>query len=102
MDLELRENNLDILRRFYLVFESVHKYAVELNRCVWDEGFYISRPIYLYVIFVLRFDSFFFICKLPSNSSCRFIEDLEDGVFIQQSLETVFMNSDGRQLMVRR
>ncbi|OQV24357.1 WASH complex subunit strumpellin [Hypsibius exemplaris] len=60
VDLDLRENNLDILRRFYLVFESVHKYAVDLN---------------------------------------RFIEDLEDGVFIQQSLESVFMNSDGKQLM---
>ncbi|XP_055343798.1 WASH complex subunit 5-like [Paramacrobiotus metropolitanus] len=59
-DLELRDNYLDILRRFYVAFESVHRYATELN---------------------------------------RFVEDLEDGIFIQQSMETVFMNSDGKQLM---
>ena len=34
-------------------------------------------------------------------SSVRFLEDLEEGVFIQQTLESVLLNDDGKQLMVR-
>lgn len=44
LDEEFRENNIEILSRFYLAFESVHKYIVDLNRYnemelfqwVWD------------------------------------------------------------------
>lgn len=32
LDEEFRENNIEILSRFYLAFESVHKYIVDLNR----------------------------------------------------------------------
>ena len=32
--------------------------------------------------------------------SFRFLEDLEEGVYIQQTLETVLLNNDGKQLMV--
>ena len=31
----------------------------------------------------------------------RFLEDLEEGVFIQQTLDTVLQNEDGKQLLVR-
>lgn len=31
----------------------------------------------------------------------RFLEELDEGVFIQQTLETVLLNEDGKQLMVR-
>lgn len=31
----------------------------------------------------------------------RYLEDLEEGVFIQQTLESVLINEDGKQLMVR-
>ena len=31
----------------------------------------------------------------------RFLEDLEEGVFIQQTLESVLLNEDGKQLMVQ-
>lgn len=34
LDEEFRENNIEILTRFYLAFESVHKYIVDLNRYV--------------------------------------------------------------------
>lgn len=34
LDEEFRENNIEILTRFYLAFESVHKYIVDLNRSV--------------------------------------------------------------------
>lgn len=34
MDEEFRENNIEILTRFYLAFESVHKYVVDLIRFV--------------------------------------------------------------------
>ncbi len=30
----------------------------------------------------------------------RFLEDLEEGVFIQQTLESVLHNEDGKQLLV--
>ena len=32
----------------------------------------------------------------------RFLEDLEEGVYIQQTLENVLLNEDGKQLLVRR
>jgi len=30
----------------------------------------------------------------------RFLDDLNEGVYIQQTVESVFINDDGRQLMV--
>ncbi|KAJ1194016.1 hypothetical protein NDU88_003311 [Pleurodeles waltl] len=60
LDEEFRENNIEILTRFYLAFESVHKYIVDLN---------------------------------------RYLEDLNEGVYIQQTLETVLLNEDGKQLL---
>lgn len=32
LDEAFRENHMDILRRFYLAFESIHKYISDLNR----------------------------------------------------------------------
>ncbi|KAM8966808.1 WASH complex subunit 5 [Pelodytes ibericus] len=60
LDEEFRENNIEILTRFYLAFESVHKYIVDLN---------------------------------------RYLEDLNEGIYIQQTLETVLLNEDGKQLL---
>ena len=61
LDEEFRENYIDILRRFYLVFESLHKYITDLN---------------------------------------RFLDDLEEGLFIQQTLESMLLNEEGKQLLV--
>ncbi|KAI0224187.1 hypothetical protein LSAT2_024791 [Lamellibrachia satsuma] len=61
LDEELKENNLEILTRFYLAFESVHKYITDLN---------------------------------------RFLDDLEEGVYIQQTIESVLLNEDGKQLLI--
>uniref|UniRef100_A0A673MXU4 WASH complex subunit 5 n=1 Tax=Sinocyclocheilus rhinocerous TaxID=307959 RepID=A0A673MXU4_9TELE len=60
LDEEFRENNIEILTRFYLAFESVHKYVVDLK---------------------------------------RYLDDLNEGVYIQQTLETVLLNEDGKQLL---
>ncbi|XP_040287602.1 WASH complex subunit 5 [Bufo bufo] len=60
LDEEFRENNIEILTRFYLAFESVHKYIVDLN---------------------------------------RYLDDLNEGIYIQQTLETVLLNEDGKQLL---
>ncbi|TSK20198.1 WASH complex subunit 5 [Bagarius yarrelli] len=60
LDEEFRENNIEILSRFYLAFESVHKYIVDL---------------------------------------IRYLDDLNEGVYIQQTLETVLLNEDGKQLL---
>ena len=37
-------------------------------------------------------------CFLSQNN--RFLEDLDEGVYIQQTLESVLINEDGKQLMV--
>ena len=34
------------------------------------------------------------------DSFSRFLEDLDEGVYIQQTLESVLLNDDGKQLMV--
>nr|XP_060628743.1 WASH complex subunit 5 [Anolis sagrei ordinatus] len=60
LDDEFRENNIEILTRFYQAFQSVHKYIVDLN---------------------------------------RYLDDLNEGVYIQQTLETVLLNEDGKQLL---
>lgn len=31
---------------------------------------------------------------------CRYLDDLNEGVYIQQTLETVLLNEDGKQLLV--
>uniref|UniRef100_A0A8W7PH59 Strumpellin n=1 Tax=Anopheles coluzzii TaxID=1518534 RepID=A0A8W7PH59_ANOCL len=60
LDEELRENYIVTLNRFYIVFESIHKYVKDLN---------------------------------------TFIEELNAGLFIQQSMEKVFQDAEGKQLM---
>ncbi|KYN00267.1 WASH complex subunit strumpellin [Cyphomyrmex costatus] len=59
-DEELRNNFSDILTRFYLTFESIHKYVTDLN-------FYI--------------------------------DELGDGVYIHQSVDSIMFNEEGKQLM---
>nr|XP_039258715.1 WASH complex subunit 5-like [Styela clava] len=59
LDDEFRENHISILTRFYLTFESIHKYVMDLN---------------------------------------RFLEELNEGIYIQQTLESVLINEDGKQL----
>ena len=60
LDDEFKFNHLEILTRFYLAFESIHKYVVDLT---------------------------------------RFLEDLEEGIYIQQNVDTVLFNYDGKQLL---
>ncbi|XP_015590891.1 WASH complex subunit 5 [Cephus cinctus] len=60
LDEKLRENFSNILTRFYLAFESIHKYITDLN---------------------------------------AYIDELEDGLYIQQSLESIMFNEEGKQLM---
>ncbi|XP_065061996.1 WASH complex subunit 5-like [Rhopilema esculentum] len=59
LDEVFKETHLEILTRFYHVFESIYKYVTDLN---------------------------------------RFLEDLGEGVYIQQTLETILLNGDGKQL----
>lgn len=61
LDDEIRDNHLETVTRFYLLFESILKYNKDLN---------------------------------------RFVQDLEEGLYIQQTIETVFGPEEGKQLMV--
>eukprot|EP01100_Stratorugosa_tubuloviscum_P013540 TRINITY_DN682_c0_g1_i1.p1 TRINITY_DN682_c0_g1~~TRINITY_DN682_c0_g1_i1.p1 ORF type:complete len:1155 (-),score=441.79 TRINITY_DN682_c0_g1_i1:57-3521(-) len=60
IDEEFKENHIDILKRFYLLFESIYKYIIDL---------------------------------------IKFLEELDQGVFIQLTLESVIMDQDGKQLL---
>ncbi|XP_066254336.1 WASH complex subunit 5 isoform X1 [Euwallacea similis] len=60
LDEEFRDNHIEIIKRFYLLFESIHSYIMDLN---------------------------------------HYIEELEDGIYIHQSLETVFQDNEGKQLL---
>ena len=40
------------------------------------------------------------VLKVSWYCSPRFLEDLEEGVFIQQTVENVLLNEDGKQLLV--
>lgn len=62
LDEEFRENNIEILTRFYLTFESIHNYINDLN---------------------------------------HFLEELDEGIYIQQTLESIFLLEEGKQLLVR-
>ncbi|OQR75271.1 WASH complex subunit strumpellin-like [Tropilaelaps mercedesae] len=60
MDALFKENHLELLSKFYLVFECAHRYTVELN---------------------------------------QFLEELNDGTYIQQNLESALNNVEGKQLL---
>ena len=60
LDEELRESNMEIVERFYRMFESVYKYIVDLN---------------------------------------RYLEDVDEGVYIQMRLEDLLVNDAGKQLL---
>ncbi|KAJ9467483.1 WASH complex subunit strumpellin-like protein [Diplonema papillatum] len=59
-DEEFRETHMDILQRFYQLFESIWKYITDL---------------------------------------LRFWEDVREGLYIQQTFESILVNQDGKQLM---
>lgn len=59
-DEELRETYIELLIEFYLLFESIHRYAADLQ---------------------------------------RFLNELDEGIYIQQTIETVLMDYDGKQLL---
>jgi len=61
LDDELRESYTDVLSEFYSTFESIYKYAVDLN---------------------------------------KFVEDIQEGLYIQMTLEAILWDVEGRQLLV--
>ena len=63
LDAQFKENYSDLISRFYIAYESIYKYAIDLN---------------------------------------SYIKDLSDGVYFQHSLDNVFADADGKQLMVSR
>lgn len=60
LDEEFKCNHIEIIKRFYLAFESIHTYITDLN---------------------------------------HYIDELEDGYYIHQSLENVFTDMEGKQLL---
>lgn len=60
LDEEFKQNHIDMLNRFYKVFESVHKYIGDLQ---------------------------------------HFVEDLDEGIYIQQNVDILLLNEHGKQLL---
>ncbi|KAJ8943604.1 hypothetical protein NQ318_006606 [Aromia moschata] len=60
LDEEFRDNHIEIITRFYLVFESIHTYVTDLN---------------------------------------HFLDELDEGLYIHQTLESIFTDMEGKQLM---
>ncbi|XP_061378405.1 WASH complex subunit 5 [Danaus plexippus] len=60
LDDDLKEKYLELITRFYLLFENIYQYIIDLN---------------------------------------TFVEQLHDGAFIQQSMETVMKDVEGKQLL---
>ncbi|CAG9561269.1 unnamed protein product [Danaus chrysippus] len=60
LDDDLKEKYLELITRFYLLFENIYQYIIDLN---------------------------------------TFVEQLHDGAFIQQSMETVMKDMEGKQLL---
>ncbi|XP_050504849.1 WASH complex subunit 5 isoform X1 [Diabrotica virgifera virgifera] len=60
LDEEFRDNHIEIIKRFYLVFEGIHAYITDLN---------------------------------------HFIDELNEGMYIHQTLENVFTDIEGKQVM---
>lgn len=61
LDDELKEKYLELINRFFLLFENIYQYIVDLN---------------------------------------YFVEQLNDNTFIQQNIETVLKDVEGKQLLV--
>lgn len=61
LDDDVKEKYLELITRFYLLFENIYQYIVDLN---------------------------------------MFVEQLHDGAFIQQTIETVMKDVEGKQLLV--
>ncbi|KAJ8965671.1 hypothetical protein NQ314_003953 [Rhamnusium bicolor] len=57
---EFRDNHIDIIKRFYLVFESIHTYITDLN---------------------------------------HFLDEVDEGLYIHQTLESIFIDMEGKQLL---
>ncbi|PRP74057.1 hypothetical protein PROFUN_08681 [Planoprotostelium fungivorum] len=60
LDEEFRDNHVEILKRFYELFESIYKYIKDFT---------------------------------------QYLEDLDNGVYIQHTLEGILLNNDGKQLL---
>ena len=54
----------------------------------------------LWEIVILLYISSAYIKHCCIITGDRFIEDLEEGIFIQQTLDTVVFDNDGKQLLV--
>jgi len=60
LDQEFKDNHIEILKRFYHLFESIYKYVKDYT---------------------------------------QYLDDLEEGVYIQHTLEGILLNNDGKQLL---
>ena len=61
---------------------------------------YIEYKIYFWFVSNLCMIHIYMYKKLTAYECFRFLEDLDEGIYIQQTLESVLLNDDGKQLMV--
>lgn len=75
------------------------------QRPTWDMcyvGAWCACPTPKVVCNMAKFTVIVFIlCCSYFTFYFRFLEDLDEGIYIQQTIESVLTNEDGKQLMVR-
>lgn len=72
------------------IFFSVNNYTVEITLLLLKP----KQVIFVALLFII------FAKQNLFSSLSRYLDDLHEGVYIQQTLETVLLNEDGKQLLV--
>lgn len=67
-----------------------------------QNAWYLAWPLEIFTFLHQRYCSSFHYHWITCSgvSSSRYLEDLNEGVYIQQTIETVLLNEDGKQLLV--
>ena len=82
-DEQFRQDHLEILERFYSLFDSIYRYiqVPHIQTMAW-------------CAFVV--DS---VSTCSAQDFLAFISDLKEGIFIQHTIESVLFDTEGKQLM---
>lgn len=97
LDEDLKNSHFELLQRFYKLFDSIFVYANDLNK--YDPLSYIACTCMRLSVSVLSSRMFLARASVASRG-CRFLEDLDEGVYIYQTLDSLLANHNGKQLLV--
>lgn len=91
---------------FHIFSTTYSTFLLSTRRCRFDA--FQQTLEFIYKLIIVAY-SFVYCIRIYSHLNrvlnitivySRFLEDLEEGVYIQQTLEGVIVNEDGKQLLV--